>query len=114
MCDLVTARVCEQHVGTRDISLVCSPLGTDRDRAEVARNQHRVIPSNAIDGLEAYFAFFEHERRVLEYAPHDRCGPIEYRETVIVHSVSEDYERSGPISPHSTRPPEPPLTGSSV
>lgn len=25
-----------------------------------------------------------------------------------------DYERSGPISPHSTRPPEPPFSGTSV
>ena len=40
-----------------------------------------------IDGLEAYFAFFEHESRVLDYAPYDRREPIEHRETVVVHGV---------------------------
>ncbi len=40
-----------------------------------------------IAGLEAYFAFFEEERRVLEYAPRRQHAPVEYRDTVRIHGV---------------------------
>ncbi|MBC5800573.1 MAG: Uma2 family endonuclease [Candidatus Eremiobacteraeota bacterium] len=41
-----------------------------------------------IAGLEAYFAFFEEEHRVLEYLPHRRHAPTEHRDAVSIHAVT--------------------------
>ncbi len=60
---------------------VVSRDSVERDLLEKRFEYVRIV------GLEAYFAFFEHERRVLEYAPDDRSEPIEHRETVSVHGV---------------------------
>ncbi len=40
-----------------------------------------------IAGLEAYFAFFEEERRVLEFVPNRQHAPVEHRDTVLIHGV---------------------------